>query len=138
MQPSSLTLSSSSPQVTNVSPTSLNSPSPLVSLATQGSTVQDKDKEQVAWVDGRKALVPVPVGEAKRLKVRRSSSPFLAVPAQNEADERALATAAEGRARNRGVGGTRHARELGAALLADEQRCCASLSSASLDLLSSS
>ncbi|KPV78427.1 uncharacterized protein RHOBADRAFT_50896 [Rhodotorula graminis WP1] len=48
---------------------SLNSPSLLVTFAAQGSS--GEKKEQVAWKDGRKTLVPVPVGEAKRLKQKQ-------------------------------------------------------------------
>ncbi|GAA5834167.1 hypothetical protein JCM9279_004234 [Rhodotorula babjevae] len=54
-------------EVTNVlSPRSLNSPTSLVTLAAQSSSVEKK--EQVAWADGRKVLVPMPIGETKRLR----------------------------------------------------------------------
>ncbi|GAA5926613.1 hypothetical protein JCM3775_001066 [Rhodotorula graminis] len=57
-------------EIQNVlSPRSLNSPSSLVTLAAQGSS--GERKEQVAWKDGRQTLVPVPVGEAKRLKQKQ-------------------------------------------------------------------
>ncbi|GAA5913961.1 hypothetical protein JCM8208_007011 [Rhodotorula glutinis] len=66
-------------EVTNVlRPRSLNSPSSLVSLAVQGNSAEQK--EQVAWAEGRKALVPVPVGEAKRLKQKQKGGLETSVP----------------------------------------------------------